>query len=388
MYYHIVMQSQIRLTIRPNNQITLTQGTWKKPLREGGYLLGEEKPDKYQLARFRKKGSKTTGNIGIEETFEEKLDRLFPPLDITKKSQRSKQPISCKLNSPKNFTRHSGQKVRESGAAVSIACGKEMRFAHEVTLTLPANTTSAFTALAAYSGYAINRLFQPIRRKYGEMCLWFFVWEYQKRGALHLHICVYHPDEMEGLMICSQLIEQWHKILVDISELSQTCLFTAKQGDRCTIRTSHQHHTSPIKKDVGAYFSKYAGKTESKDSWHVRKYPVSRFWGSSRSVKKIVKENSIQLDFDYQGNKLEADRKMSELMEVILSNCNVVSFSSYEFSISSQTKSTVRSYPKRGKIVNVVRGKPFSEGERKTFYIEREQLPKVLELMKQIEGCF
>lgn len=384
----MIMSSQLRISARPNNQITITKGNWKKALKEGGHLLGDAKPDRYQVARYIHAHKNIINGDQQSETFEDRLDRLYPPLDIIKKSQRSKKAPYTRLNSPKNFTRFSGQKVRESGAAISIVCGGDMRFAHEVTLTLPANTQEAFTALAAYSGYAINRLFQPIRRRYSDDCLWFFVWEYQKRGALHLHLCIYHPDETEGMFICTQLIEQWHKILEDISVLADTCMFTAKQKDRCTIRLSHQHHTAPIKKDVAAYFSKYAGKTESKESWYIQKYPVSRFWGSSRSVKRIVKENSLRLDYDYQGNYVEADRRQADIIEKILENGTIVSCSTYNFCVSSPSIATVKKYPKGRKIVNLVKSKVFAEGERMTIYVNPGDYQKVLEALREEVGLF
>lgn len=377
------MQSQLRIALRPNNQITITKGSWKKALPETASLLGTPSPDRYQLARFRDALKRKPVKDLAELTFEEKLDKLFPPLDIIENSQHGKKAPCMTLNRPKSFTRFSGQKVRESGAAISIASNNQPRFAHEVTLTLPANTKEAKTAIAAYSGYAINRLFQPIRRRYGNECLWFFVWEYQKRGALHLHLCVYHPDEAEGQYICSTLIEQWHKILCDISALANTCMFTAKQGDRCTIRSKHQHHTAPIRKDVGCYFSKYAGKSESKNNWYVQQFPVSRFWGSSYSVKKIIKENSIQIDYDYQGNGKETDRRYSELIEEITENSSVVSVSQYTFLISTPSKSEVRKYPNGRKIIRFTNRRIIAEGERTTIYTDSIGYQKILERLNQ-----
>jgi len=376
------VQSQIRIALRPNNQITITKGRWNRPLNEVSQspIYLHDRISSYDLDA---KKWEMIGQRAYYEAIKEFRDRKKKsPLDIIPKSQRPKKSPYCRLNKPKSFTKFSGQRLRESGAAISIVCGDQMRFANEVTLTLPANTQEAFTALAAYSAYAINRLFQPIRRRYGEMCHWFFVWEYQKRGALHLHICIYHPDEMEGLSICSQLIEQWHKVLEDISELANTCMFTNKRYDRCTIRTNHQHHTSQIKKDVGAYFSKYAGKEESKNEWYVRKYPVARFWGSSRSLKKIVRENSIQFDFDYQGNEDEAIKKYTEIIESIIENLTIVSFSSYEFCIASKDKSNMRFYPKNRKILSIERGKIFSEGERSTFYFSQTEFKRAMELLR------
>lgn len=303
-------------------------------------------------------------------------------LDIIKKSQRKKTFQKCRLNTPKNFTRQSGQKVRESGAAMDIASGNQGRFCHCVTLTLPANTSEAFTALAAYSGYAINRLFQPIRRRYGDMCLWFFVWEYQKRGALHLHIALYHPDESEGLYISSILIEQWHKILCDISIESETDMFLSKHGDRCTIRANHQHHAQPIQKNVGAYFSKYAGKEESKNNWYCKKYPVSRFWGSSKSIKRIISENSYEIEFDYYGYESQCEDKFESIIQNLIGKLSIVSSSSYQFDIQLKGKVRLNRYVNGRKILSIEEDKSIANGTRYTFYFEAIQLKEVLNMAK------
>jgi hypothetical protein len=332
------MKSQIKLSLRPNNQITLTHGSWRKPRQEAyksAYLTNNEN----QARKNFDKKIETAKALAIthrEENEYRKAIGIKPyqsHLDIIKKSQRVKKNPSSRLNTPKNFTHASGQHLRECGAAIDIACGGNISLCHEITLTLPANTQEAFHAIAAKSGYVVNRLFQPIRRHYGDECLWFFVWEYQKRGALHMHICVYHPSEKSGKEIAQKLIEQWHQILCDLSEMCNTSMFARKDGRSCTIRSLHQHHTAPIRKAVGAYFSKYAGKQESKQSWYCKKYPVSRFWGSSAQVKKIVSVHSAKFDLDLF-NEQEANKKLEQIIENILEKLLIISTTSYDFDVN------------------------------------------------------
>lgn len=382
------MRTQIRLDLRVNNQLTVTFGSWKRKLIDTSSLLGEPQPDKYQLARYRH-AIKTSGSVIAEsETFENKLDRLFPPLDITKKSQQRSKTNICKLNKPKSFTRFSGQRIRESGAAMSLAANGEMSRCRELTLTLPGNTKEAFSAIAAYSSTAINLLFNVVRKRWGKDALWFFVWEYQKRGALHLHIALHHesPEQCEQMAIA--LIAQWHNILEIIGEKANTCMFTAKQKDRCTIRAKHQYHTAPIEKDVAAYFSKYAGKEESKNNWYIQKYPVSRFWGSSRSLKQIVRENSLRFDFDYQGNEKEALKKYSELIEQVIEKLRIVSFKQYEFEVKGAPTATLKRYPSSKRVLSLCAGKVFAEGERSIFYIDKNDLEVAKNLLKEFENVF
>ena len=250
------------------------------------------------------------------------------PLDITKKLQANLESFTSNLSGlaslnlyakvlivfgqyrkhhVKKFGNIQAQHIHECGASLEMLA-HDPRFCHVTTLTLPANYHEAFECIAAHSGAIINSLFQPIRDRYPDTNHWFFVWEYQKRGALHAHIAHYHPDESEGMLIGNILIEQWHKILCEISESSGIDLFLSAQKDRCTIRQYHQHHTQPMRKSVAGYFSKYASKAGQKEeNNYVRKfsqmYPPSRFWGCSKQIKTIVKENSFHNCRDYTEQK-------------------------------------------------------------------------------------
>lgn len=367
------MITQISVKVNANNQIVVTQGNFRKRINPSyNQPTISKSTDNLSIAteHRKKRGESAFDRLALHEALYnvseyQQAQRKKCTLDIIKKSQR--KPKSCKLNKPKSFTKVSGQRLRECGAAIDHVAS-EPRFTHCVTLTLPANHEKAFTALAANSYYATNRLFQPIRRFYGDMCLWFYVWEYQGRGALHLHIAVYHPDETEGLYISQKLINQWHKILCDIGEVSETDMFLRKDGKSSTIRSKHQHHCQPMQKSLGAYFSKYAGKKESKQSWHCRKYPVSRFWGSSRTVKQVVKQLSFSQVWEY--TREESLLRIKEIIyQILVSNdCNFQS--SYHFDI-------IKTYADGNRL-------SLAKGERATLYCSPSDFQNVLSRFKAI----
>jgi hypothetical protein len=385
------MRPLINLRLNPNNQLVLTRGDWVRK-EEAVYKTRQmvdsdvtNRPNyqKNLQARSEAQAAQIAAYEEKKDLYKWRIEQAkkssVAPLDLILESQRdsggiprTSAPNICQLNRPKSFTKISGQRLRECGAAVDIASQGQSRFCHEVTLTLPANTEEAFIALAAKSPYIINRLFQPIRRDYGDMCHWFFVWEYQKRGALHLHICICHPDESEGQWICARLVEQWHKILCDLEDECDCSFFLSKRKDRCTIRAFHQHHCAPIQKNVGAYFSKYAGKEESKNSIHCQKYPISRFWGSSRSLKRIVRENKILIEMDLQTDE-NAERMMQEIIENIIEKLNIVSTKSYKFAIELKGKHRLNQY-QNCKILVTDPSRLIAHGERFTFYFECGQL--------------
>ena len=299
--------------------------------------------------------------------------RSTPTLDLMEKSQRILKPVSkvvgfaaCKVSKPKKFGAKQGHKIRESGAALDILCNGQPSKARVVTLTLPADTCEAKKAIAAYSGYAINRIFQPVRRDYPECNNWFFVWEYQRRGALHLHIAIYHDDNQTSKQIGDRLIETWHDVLVDIGFKANCCMFTSKKKDRCTIRSLHQNVNQEMKKSCGGYFSKYAAKGENgkerikMERWS-KLYSPSRFWGSSQSIKVIVRENSFSFSLELLNG--------SEAMEL------------YEFCLNFLTDRTLLHYGEydfKKEIENDDGKRTIAEGFRQNFYIPSDDYQELL----------
>ena len=337
------MYTQLYLSLKVNNQITIgLQNTrLKNDAGKSAYLTHNEIAER-QIERkypLRLAIAKHDREMNIERKYQDSVRKSksflhwflgvkIRPLDITQKLQRILQSLPSGLfglltlsrltkymivfgqyrkNQAKRFSNIQAQHIHECGAALEML-SHEPRFCHVTTLTLPANTHEAFECIAARSGDIINSLFQPIRRLYPDTNCWFFVWEYQSRGALHAHIAHYHPDECEGMLIGNIIIEKWHQILCDISTDTGIDMFLAKERDRCTIRQFHQHHTQPMRKSVAGYFAKYASKaSEKEENNYVRKfslmYPPTRFWGCSSQLKLIRKNNSFHNCRDYTEQK-------------------------------------------------------------------------------------
>jgi len=266
-------------------------------------------------------------------------------------------------NTIKRFGNIQAQAIHECGAALEmLAC--EPRFCHVTTLTLPANHQEAFECLAARSGSIINSLFQPIRDRYPDMKYWFFVWEYQKRGALHLHIAHYHPDECEGMLIGNLIIEKWHQILCDISESTGIWMLSAKHNGDREMKDFYQYHTQPMRKSVAGYFSKYASKAKDKEeNNYVKKfsemYPPSRFWGCSSQIKLIRKDNSFNNCRDYTENK-EFMYFLFIRLHKMISSCEIVLQNSYNFKVDLSQNLCV------------------AEGFRNTFYLSPHDYQRIL----------
>jgi hypothetical protein len=332
------MLNRLTLKIRPNNQITVTTGNFRKNSEPDIY-----RPRSWEVVHdsrwYKEKLSRRIDNIrrAKEPKFDwrgnplpEKAKKRIPStLDIIGKSQRKARTYTG--NRPKSFTAVSGQRVRECGSAIDhISASPSLTRA--ITLTLPADHVGAFKALADYSGYVINRLFQPVRRKHSENCHWFFVWEYQRRGALHLHIALYHPDASVGEALGNTMIEQWLKILSDIQAKTGVDMFCQKDLKTYTPREKYQNQNQPMRRSLGAYFSKYAGKQESKDSHHCQAYPVSRFWGCGYQTKRLVK--SLSFDYELASDDTKIIEEMATKIIERLAAFHTKISSNYDFLIS------------------------------------------------------
>lgn len=359
------MLNRLELSIRPNNQITLTIGNYRHvreiykdiPTIEAGYGKKERMRLAREIAKEKKRNEpKYSWRNGV---FAVHATKRSSPLVIIRKSQRKSK--ACRLNKPKSFTNAAGQKLRECGSAIDQICGDPTKTV-AITLTLPAHHEDAFRAIAAYSGYAVNRLFQPIRRNYGDEVLWFFVWEYQKRGALHMHIALYHHEKSRALEIGRSLRGVWWSILQDIGKLADTDMFLGRRGRRNDDIEKMHFYCEPMRRSLGAYFSKYAGKNESKQAWYCQRYPVGRFWGSCYALKKLVKE--LSFSFVLEIDDSDHIEHICALILERLSKKDISLQSNYHFDIK-------KAYDKDWHL-------KIAEGDRYTFYCHPKQLRSLL----------
>lgn len=192
------------------------------------------------------------------------------------------------LSKPTSFTRNARHRLLEAGAIIDTDCKLN---AWEVTCTIPGSTSEAFRTIAENTGWIMNEITRLIRK--AKCQYWFYVWELQKRGALHLHVCVADPN-MNLELLSKNLEQRWWGLLQSLCTRSGVDVF--EKSKTKTWRHTPcvwQSHTASIKKSVAAYFSKYAGKSASPTS--VRKgfrqvYTPSRWWGSSSLVKKRIQQ--------------------------------------------------------------------------------------------------
>lgn len=281
-------------------------------------------------------------------------------LDLISKSQQSIPRHSCwgMLQRKKLFRYTAGNKILEGGSIIDRYVGVEN--ASMLTLTLPGNTPQSMSAIARWSGWIVNRMLQVIRRlkKYKDDIYWFFVWEHQKRGALHMHLCLAW-DIASGVRkaLAMAIKRMFYRCLLELQDKDNVDCF-ARQGFQGSWRnkpSKWQYHYADIEKSVAGYFAKYCQKntkvngtdadSKYQNAWMRNQvitvsnadsivYYPSRYWGSSSNIKRISKKLSKTKKIE-TGGELETEMVRSRIIDVALLNESPVSISETEFQIQS-----------------------------------------------------
>lgn len=191
------------------------------------------------------------------------------------------------LSQRSRFTRYASTFMREVGAVFDRRRKRATVF---LTGTLPGSTESALSALAAYSGWVVQAITQWLRDRYAGSRV-FGVWEYQKRGALHIHLCVQCTTELGAVRLRHRWKDKWLALLDSVGEKSGVDLYERVDGStwaqsRWICRTDAQL----VEKSVGAYLGKYLGKGQCKVRNRCSS-PPSAWWFADRCSRQEVKQS-------------------------------------------------------------------------------------------------
>lgn len=194
----------------------------------------------------------------------------------------------------KTFTRHARKTLRECGAILEEWYGKNAVF---LTGTLPGSTPEALQALADYSGYVMSRVRQWIRDALPESGV-LAVWEWQRRGALHIHLVVGSHDKLSLEGIGNAWHAKWCGILEDVSLMADADLFADNHGSTRRFSIGEVITDAQwVAKSVANYLSKYVSKVSSKASQLAYRYPLS-WWSISKNLGDEAKERRRELVSD------------------------------------------------------------------------------------------
>lgn len=194
------------------------------------------------------------------------------------------------------------QRFSTYGRRTLLRAGGALERAHPhhecafLTVTHPGSTRESMEVLAKFSAFAVQRLKAWLgKRIQGNLSL--YTWEWQKRGALHLHYVVHCPNEQVYQYVQSNLKAQWIRILDAIAKESGVDIYRKHSGfswasNKDMVRVDCQR----CEKSVAAYLSKYLSKaTDNVKRMPKNAYCPSRWYGVSRPLLALLREMSVKV---------------------------------------------------------------------------------------------
>lgn len=349
-------------------------GSYAEILPNGRIAITQYTPQQYEAER--------SALLDIINAFQEvTLDAQEPRSvrvlgrDLQIPQRRRKKAIGFCDRVTVNRKRHFGNAQRRAllrtGAVMSRLYPNAGQ-TYEVTLTIPGSTTSALKCVAAHTPWLTNRLMQVIRdmeRKTGVTLSWFYVWEWQKRGALHMHMALGSSDGQLAKRAADEIEYRWFELLLELREMTGIDVFARSYGGTWRDQPSEwQSHIAPIAKNLAAYFAKYASKDKDtreaeRNGTPVRFYPRT-WWGRSRDLSAAVREQTIKVCLGY----LTEDEAATwyQRLDEILSNYNHIREYCYGFSVERKLKDSSKK-------------RCYAEGERRIRYYEDDVFERVKE---------
>lgn len=175
--------------------------------------------------------------------------------------------------------------LREFGAVVDELYGTNALFC---TMTLPGTGDAQYRAIAEWSGYLVQRICQWFRDNLPG-CEYGWVWEWQKRGALHFHCVVACNDRGRLDSVSLRWKEFCRGILQDTSARANINLFeNTETGEDHSRRDCIQMDCQRMEKSALRYLSKYLGKRKEPGLGRAF-YAPSRWWSVSNSALSKIK---------------------------------------------------------------------------------------------------
>lgn len=243
------------------------------------------------------------------------------------------------------YTPYARRRILRAGGAIDevTSSPEECLF---LTGTLPGGTDEAKKAIAEWSSYAVNLVQNWLgKRVSGKLLI--YCWEFQKRGALHLHLTMVCKEKLIRESIISGWKSQWQRVIDNISAKSGVDCWQRRDGysyangNKSVLQTDAQECT----KSAAAYLSKYMSKQnlqpENECEW---KYHPARYWGVSRPLCRLTDELTETLEVG-----ISRDYEAHELYEDVLSDMAETSESTYSYRHEGSGSKVAVSYSQKYK---------------------------------------
>lgn len=183
------------------------------------------------------------------------------------------------------LSRYGKRQVLRAGSCFSMDEGTERLL---LTGTLPGSSYSAFKALAEFSTTATKTLTNWLTRR-SPQCKWEYVWEFQKRHALHVHL-VCEVSLKESEYIKKNFKDEWNRILRKIGSLSSVDMYQ-KTRTYSNDPSVTQADVTVCDREPSRYISKYISKNAT-NAKGFNRFPPNQWYQVSRSLLRELREKT------------------------------------------------------------------------------------------------
>lgn len=197
-----------------------------------------------------------------------------------------------------------------------------------LTGTLPGGTREAMDAIACWSSYAVDLLKSRISKLGITSAYSMYVWEFQRRGALHLHYAIHVADPGLRLILLSRFKSIWSDIIDAVCKQSGVNLWLAKDGKNWAEKKDVlQADAQEVRVSVGSYLAKYLSKQSpyqtTADEFGIPFLPPVRWWGCSRPLLARMRELSRRLTIE-RCSLFRIQSAKNSMLEILTYSANAV----------------------------------------------------------------
>lgn len=228
-------------------------------------------------------------------------------LDI--RSDFSQSPVKA-LRKRTKFGRNAQTSIMRIGGAFDRMDSNPSNYVF-LTGTIPGGTHEAFSAVAEESASIAKSLADWFART-AKSDYWFYVWELQKRGALHIHYCIHPNNSNEAEKVLIQWKPKWEDVLSEVSRRTGADMWLREDGTyHVQGKSVLQAYAQRVRVSVAAYMSGYCSNGKNKHSNDANSiYFPSRWWGCSRKTVALVRsmtESKVENFRNYREAKIAFD---------------------------------------------------------------------------------
>ena len=278
---------RVKLTTYPNNETRAVFCRMPPPKRE---MFDDDSPPCQESSSLA--SIATNQNVLVNDPLLDIRFKLEPNCMPVENSDKPgwgglPRPSCFGLNARRSLLRRGGMLDRVAGSPNEVVL---------LTGTIPNGYDDGRITTSAYSSYIVHTLKDWVNKRVpGKHDM--YVWEYQQRGALHLHYAVWIPNPQIRKYIIEGFHNRWCGILHSVYQKTGVDLLAGDGGYTDKDRWQYvQARGEEIYHAIGAYLSKYLGKDAGRLPPPTSKvlYPPCRWWGCSRPLTKATAEATIE----------------------------------------------------------------------------------------------